>query len=270
MRVERYIIFNEERNKKMQNKSGFTLAEVLITLGIIGVVAAMTIPTLMTNTTASQFKTAYKKSLSNLKQAITLNVAMDDFDLRDLKDSKTAANKKSAKSFSQIIPKRFEGAEDITATYFDAKNANDGTGVMTVKGDHVCTQADVDAEGDARIYDCEDVDEVITGAAIEYKINKTNFIVFQMADGTAFGFNINAANCTSKAQENCVGFIDTNGIAGPNRVNVCDTATYDTKTTCIVSNDKVADIFPVVFYNQAVEPGSVAAKSILMGFKANK
>ena len=28
---------------------GFTLAEVLITLGIIGIVAAMTIPTLMTN-----------------------------------------------------------------------------------------------------------------------------------------------------------------------------------------------------------------------------
>ena len=30
-------------------KHGFTLAEVLITLGIIGVVAAMTIPSLMLN-----------------------------------------------------------------------------------------------------------------------------------------------------------------------------------------------------------------------------
>ena len=30
------------------SKSGFTLAEVLITLGIIGVVAAMTIPNLIT------------------------------------------------------------------------------------------------------------------------------------------------------------------------------------------------------------------------------
>ena len=30
-------------------KKGFTLAEVLITLGIIGVVAAMTIPTLIAN-----------------------------------------------------------------------------------------------------------------------------------------------------------------------------------------------------------------------------
>ena len=31
-------------------KYGFTLAEVLITLGIIGVVAAMTIPTLISDT----------------------------------------------------------------------------------------------------------------------------------------------------------------------------------------------------------------------------
>ena len=34
---------------KIKSKQGFTLAEVLITLGIIGVVAAMTIPTLITN-----------------------------------------------------------------------------------------------------------------------------------------------------------------------------------------------------------------------------
>ena len=36
-------------NKCKVNHTGFTLAEVLITLGIIGVVAAMTIPTLINN-----------------------------------------------------------------------------------------------------------------------------------------------------------------------------------------------------------------------------
>ena len=48
---------------KMSFKEGFTLAEVLITLGIIGVVAAMSIPTLITNVqktrTASELKKAY-------------------------------------------------------------------------------------------------------------------------------------------------------------------------------------------------------------------
>ena len=38
---------------------GFTLAEVLITLGIIGVVAAMTIPTLISNTNSAKFKSQY-------------------------------------------------------------------------------------------------------------------------------------------------------------------------------------------------------------------
>ena len=64
----------------MKNKA-FTLAEVLITLGIIGVVAAMTMPTLMNSTNGAQYKTAYKKALSVLSQAVVLNVALDDYDM---------------------------------------------------------------------------------------------------------------------------------------------------------------------------------------------
>ena len=48
----------------------FTLAEVLITLGIIGVVAALSIPTLMNNINDAQFKTAYKKAFSAASQAL--------------------------------------------------------------------------------------------------------------------------------------------------------------------------------------------------------
>ncbi len=53
-------------------KIGFTLAEVLITLGIIGIVAALTIPSLITNTQDKQFRAAYKKSISDLSQAMKL------------------------------------------------------------------------------------------------------------------------------------------------------------------------------------------------------
>ena len=52
-------------------KSGFTLAEVLITLVIIGVIAAMTIPTLLSNTNKQETKTALKKAMSIINQAIT-------------------------------------------------------------------------------------------------------------------------------------------------------------------------------------------------------
>ena len=50
-------------------QKAFTLAEVLITLGIIGVVAAMTIPTLIGKYQEKQFKTAYKKVYSELSRA---------------------------------------------------------------------------------------------------------------------------------------------------------------------------------------------------------
>ena len=52
------------------NKKGFTLSEVLITLGIIGVVAAMTIPTLMKNYQKKVFETQFKKSVSVISNII--------------------------------------------------------------------------------------------------------------------------------------------------------------------------------------------------------
>lgn len=52
------------RIKTIMKIKGFTLAEVLITLGIIGVVAAITIPTLINNIQDAQFKSALKKEYS--------------------------------------------------------------------------------------------------------------------------------------------------------------------------------------------------------------
>lgn len=59
-------------NKNSLWNKGFTLAEVLITLGIIGVVAALTIPSLLNSTNDSEFKNAAKKEYSTLSQAAVL------------------------------------------------------------------------------------------------------------------------------------------------------------------------------------------------------
>ena len=53
--------------------AAFTLAEVLITLGIIGVVAAMTIPTLVANYQKKETVTALKKAYSQLSQAVKMS-----------------------------------------------------------------------------------------------------------------------------------------------------------------------------------------------------
>ncbi|MDO5436705.1 MAG: type II secretion system protein [bacterium] len=58
-------------------KKGFTLAEVLITLAIIGVVAAVSIPSVISNSQQQEFKTGLRKAVSVLNSAITMNMALD-------------------------------------------------------------------------------------------------------------------------------------------------------------------------------------------------
>lgn len=56
-------------------RKGFTLAEVLITLGIIGVVAAITIPSLITNYQKTVTVNQLKKTYSLLNQALRHSIA---------------------------------------------------------------------------------------------------------------------------------------------------------------------------------------------------
>ena len=58
----------------MNNKRAFTLAEVIIVVGILGLVAEMTIPTLMQNIREQTTVVALKKAYSTLSQAYTLAV----------------------------------------------------------------------------------------------------------------------------------------------------------------------------------------------------
>ncbi len=58
-------------------RKGFTLAEVLITLGIIGVVAAMTIPSLITKCQKKTIETKFKEDFSIIQQVIRSNTAND-------------------------------------------------------------------------------------------------------------------------------------------------------------------------------------------------
>lgn len=63
-----------QNNHALENKnSGFTLAEVLITLGIIGVVAAMTLPGLVQKQQKKQTAVALEKFYSSFQNAINLS-----------------------------------------------------------------------------------------------------------------------------------------------------------------------------------------------------
>lgn len=58
--------------KRFTIKNGFTLAEVLVTLMIIGVIASMTIPALKKNSEVRELTAGCQKAYSTLSQAIAL------------------------------------------------------------------------------------------------------------------------------------------------------------------------------------------------------
>lgn len=84
-------------------KSGFTLAEVLITLGIIGVVAAMTIPTIMQKITKRKLETQIKAAYSTIAQTMR-SVEADDsgFDMKIATDKGQDSTNNWFKSY--ILP----------------------------------------------------------------------------------------------------------------------------------------------------------------------
>lgn len=66
------------------NRTGFTLAEVLITLGIIGVIASITIPPLALNYQKQQYVTTLKKAYAEFNQVL-VKIAADKGCPGDLK-----------------------------------------------------------------------------------------------------------------------------------------------------------------------------------------
>ena len=213
----------------MTKRFGFTLAEVLITLGIIGVVAAMTMPTLMNATNGAQYKTAYKKALSVISQAIVLNLALDDYDL-----GTTTTTAETGTSIFALLNNRMNVVRTETGAI---------TGYSALLGSSATT---------------------LTGDAADLSNNYTVFF----NDGIMFTFNKAAYDCRESRvmvdgepadDTDCRGFIDVNGTKAPNRQTVCndDTSGDD----CVV--DSPADIYPVVFYDQGIYPATDAGRAVL-------
>ena len=250
----------------MTKRFGFTLAEVLITLGIIGVVAAMTIPTLIANTNGAKFRSQFKKTLSTLNQAGLMSQAQYDFDYAGTTigcddadaDSKTGAEQhpEVGMSFCSILNGTLTG-QTYQGTVADLKR---------------------NANGEEKAY------TLISTATIP--ATYTAYKAYTLADGAIVAFDPAAKGCelpigtqmtdavikTGGSLANCLGFIDVNGVTLPNKEVTCtegNTATQTVQTPCAVKNDAnhMTDVFPIVFHDATVEPASDAAKYVLTSAK---
>lgn len=225
----------------MKRTSAFTLAEVLITLGIIGVVAAMTIPTLMQNTGKAELKTAYKKILSAVNQAATMSVALDYIDFGD------ATAGVNDGSLYKILTDRMHVIKAVGPDIVENVGAEADLGKMFADPATVAT----------------------------------NNITLFFSDGMVISFPKDTKNCTSSAYRykdgTCRAIVDVNGLKKPNKLSNCQwnassgstpSATTDDKlatgdATCNEENLYISDQYSVIFKGQQLVPNGYAAKYVL-------
>ena len=239
------------------SKAGFTLAETLITLGIIGVVAAMTIPTLINNTRSQQYRSQFKKTISTLSQAARLSQSQYGFDYAGI-------NQPCGQDGSSEHPDN----------------------VMTV-----CSLLNGTLTG-ATFQKITDLKIRKNGKVVKYTVEKGEFLnrgaymlesgfAYILSDGTIVAINsrmgkfpcdlkiateVIDTNPTGVGLSECFGFIDVNGTNLPNKEVSCSSGSNNLQNNdCIVKNDAkhMTDIYPVRFHNGSVVPGSAAARYVL-------
>ena len=89
----------------LRKRAAFTLAEVLITLGIIGVVAAMTMPSLITNYKYKVLENQLKAAYSDLNQAAKMFQVHNDMSVSEYAASEGSikAQKEFSKEFNSVL-----------------------------------------------------------------------------------------------------------------------------------------------------------------------
>jgi prepilin-type N-terminal cleavage/methylation domain-containing protein len=101
-------------------KPAFTLAEVLVTLGIIGIVAALTLPSILQQRERKALEVAFKKSYANFYNAFNLAM-MDEPPLFDYEYTTNPAPPLAAAIFSKYTKLKNITYEDISAFNKSAK-----------------------------------------------------------------------------------------------------------------------------------------------------
>ena len=206
----------------MAKRNAFTLAEVLITLGIIGVVAAMTLPTLINSTQAAQFRSQMKKVYTVVGQAMTVTSALDDYD----------------------------AGQAIVTTY----NYNDeepDSSIANMFGRRL--QVEPTSRENPLGVDSWDINNK-SGSSVGGSDNYT----FLLNDGSSISFPSGATSCTQgNTDDNCKGVIDVNGKKNPNNEVTCENDN-PSETDCLLKNGY--DIYPILIEPQGFVPRTRAAR----------
>ncbi len=178
---------------KIGHNLGFTLAEVLITLAIIGVVAAMTLPTLIQNQQKRSLEVATQKFYSNMSQAIKKYMADEGVD--DLRNTPLTAyynDNLSDEEYNANEAKAQKACEDFVQKYLKVvKVCEDGCFAdnYTMQNGEIASAVGPKAE-------------------VKYHVGK-----FVLADGSVLDIVSGFSDYPPIAL-----YIDINGRKGPNKI----------------------------------------------------
>lgn len=186
----------------MKKRLGFTLAETLIALGIIGIIAALTIPAFMENTEIRQLKIAFKNVYSDLSSA-TLSIKNDNggvlanyfSDTSDIRD-KYAQKLKTIKSCDLSDTdgcwnykwKEYNSTTDMAAPSFPALIMTNGT-ILVFENYFSAACNSKKADGTTTVSAnvslpniCNDILVDVNGSKAPNRIGKDIFYVWILSD----------------------------------------------------------------------------------------
>lgn len=168
----------------------FTLAEVLITLGIIGVVAAITIPTLLSNVQRKRLQTQFKKTYAEVNVAARTFFAEEDMSVHDFDGDAYGSNTVGGGTRSDLVLQRF-------MSYFKGQTRTSEYIWRIYDANHKITQKNLNGKTTTS-YPCDESSVILDITGRIWAMDDTSTY-----SGTSYGPKI------------CV---DINGVDSPNRL----------------------------------------------------
>lgn len=210
----------------MKKSLAFTMSEVLIAMTVIGIVAALVVPNTFKGTQSKANSVVFKTTFAQIQQGLitTANIKKRDFvKIGDGAGSGTTGLTKTVDQLSKYLQQNFNLTK-IT-----------------------------------RSVPKDELEEADDRYAV-YSLKSGAQLIFPKAAIVIMRDN----GCSSSHP--CRAYIDINGKRGPNKIVQCvdlDDTDDDINADCTVSENFANDIFPVVFKNNHIYPGSNAVNYVL-------
>ena len=229
----------------------------MITLGVIGVVAALTMPSLVAHYRGKVIKTQLKKSLSVVNQAVRAGMAKEG--ITESSDLNSCISFGTPYTFNRIS---LCGFFEENAKLLRQPKSHDYHSLLY-----------------SNVYSYYDLyDNILypSDASIRSIVSLGgNFIscgtaVYLLADGSIAGIPLSTPtsnNCIlpkgqkltdayiRSSMEYCLGFIDVNGQKGPNKFALCNEGDVNLTPSepCEVGEGNIGDIYPIIFHDGIFE-----------------